>query len=90
MVHRCGGIRNRFIDQHTVQAPAAYPAVHFLTAPLRRAARTAGDPGLVNLWAGQPHQLGREIPAGQLVREPAAEARTAARRASERLSAEGG
>ncbi len=84
------GIRNRFLDQHTAQAPAAYPEVHFLTAPLRRAARAAGDPDLVNLWAGQAHQLGREIPAGQLVRELAAEARAAARQASQRLSGTGG
>lgn len=83
------GIRNRFIDQHSVQAPAAYPEVHFLTAPLRRAARAAGDPGLVNLWAGQAHQLGREVPAAQLVRELAAEARAACSRTSERLSAAG-
>jgi nitronate monooxygenase len=81
------GIQNRFIDQHTAEAPAAYPEVHFLTAPLRRAARAAGNPELVNLWAGQAHQLGREIPAGQLVRELAAAARTASRQASERLSA---
>ena len=84
------GIRNRFIDQHTAAAPAAYPEVHFLTAPLRRAARAAGDAGLVNLWAGQAHQLGREVPAGQLIRELAAEARAASSRASERLSATGG
>ncbi len=83
------GIRNRFIDQHTATAPAAYPEVHFLTAPLRRAARAAGDAGLVNLWAGQAHQLGREVPAGQLIRELAAEARAASSRASERLSATG-
>jgi len=83
------GIRNRFLDRHTAQAPAAYPEVHFMTAPLRRAARAAGDPGLVNLWAGQAHELGRQVPAGQLVRELAAEARTASRQASDRLSATG-
>ena len=44
------GIRNRFLDQHSA---AAYPELHHLTAPPRQAGRTAGDPALVNLWAGQ-------------------------------------
>jgi nitronate monooxygenase len=81
------GIRNRFLDRHTAVAPSAYPEVHYLTAPVRRAARAAGDPDLVNLWAGQAHQLGRDIPAAQLVRELAAEAQAASRQASNRLSA---
>ncbi len=40
------GIRNRFMDGYN--APAAYPEVHYLTAPLRAAGRRSGDPGLVN------------------------------------------
>ena len=83
------GIRNRFIDRHTAVAPSAYPEVHYLTAPVRRAARAAGDPDLVNLWAGQAHQLGRDIPAAQLVRDLAAEAQAASRQATQRLSAPG-
>ena len=83
------GIRNRFLDRHTAVAPSAYPEVHYLTAPVRRAARAAGDPDLVNLWAGQAHQLGRDIPAAQLVRDLAAEAQAASRQAVQRLSATG-
>jgi nitronate monooxygenase len=79
------GIRNRFMDQHGAAAPVAYPEVHHLTAPLRQAGRTAGDPGLVNLWAGQSYELGRDLPAGQLVRALADEARAAFREAEERL-----
>ena len=81
------GIRNRFLDRHTAVAPSAYPEVHYLTAPVRRAARAAGDPDLVNLWAGQAHQLGRDIPAAQLVRELTAEAQAASRQPVQRLSA---
>jgi nitronate monooxygenase len=81
------GIRNRFLDRHTADAPAAYPEVHYLTAPLRARGRDAGDADLINLWAGQTHQLGREIPAGQLVRRLADEARAASWRAAQRLSA---
>jgi len=75
------GIRNRFLDQHTAGAPVAYPEVHYVTAPLRAAGRAAGDGGLVNLWAGQAYQLGREIPAADLVATLAGEAKAAAARA---------
>jgi nitronate monooxygenase len=81
------GIRNRFLDWHTAEAPAAYPEVNFVTAPLRAAGRAAGDSGLVNLWAGQTHQLGVEMPAGQLARTLADEAGAALRRAASRLAA---
>jgi nitronate monooxygenase len=81
------GIRNRFLDRHSAAAPAAYPEVHHLTAPLRQAGRTIGDPGLVNLWAGQTYELGRQLPAGQLVRTLAGEARAALQQAHERLGA---
>jgi NAD(P)H-dependent flavin oxidoreductase YrpB (nitropropane dioxygenase family) len=46
------GLRNTFIDTYDPLAPAGYPAVHYLTSPLRRAAVEAGDPEYVNLWAG--------------------------------------
>ena len=58
------GIRNRFLDAHSAHAPCAYPEVHYLTAPLRAAGRAAGDPDLVNLWAGQTHELSQR-PAGR-------------------------
>jgi nitronate monooxygenase len=79
------GIRNRFLDRHSAAAPAAYPELHHLTAPLRQAGRTAGDPGLVNLWAGQTYELGRQLPAGQLVRTLAEEARAALQEVCGRL-----
>jgi nitronate monooxygenase len=79
------GIRNRFLDRHSAAAPTAYPEVHHLTAPLRQAGRAAGDAGLVNLWAGQTYELGRQLPAGQLVRALAEEARAALQQACERL-----
>jgi len=83
------GIRNRFLDRHSAGTPAAYPEIHHLTAPLRAKGRAAGDPGLVNLWAGQTYPLGGEIPAGQLVLALADQALAAARQAAERLSAAG-
>ena len=49
---------------HHDRAPAGYPALHHLTRPLRRAAAAAGDPDLVNLWAGAGHRAVREQPVG--------------------------
>jgi nitronate monooxygenase len=46
------GLPNTFIANYEAQAPLGYPAVHHLTSGLRRAAAAAGDPELVNLWAG--------------------------------------
>jgi nitronate monooxygenase len=80
------GIRNRFLDRYSADAPVAYPELHHLTAPLRQAGRAAGDPELVNLWAGQTYELGRQLPAGQLVRALDEEARVALQQAQERLS----
>ncbi|MFD5323062.1 nitronate monooxygenase [Streptomyces sp. NPDC127092] len=71
------GLVNRFLREHGPYAPAAYPEVHHLTAPLRKAAATAGDPQGMALWAGQGHRLARELPAGRLVEVLAAELTTA-------------
>jgi nitronate monooxygenase len=80
------GIRNQFLDTHSAAAPAAYPEVHYLTGPLRAHGRRAGDPDLVNLWAGQTHELSRELPAADLMAVLATEARAALAAASGRLA----
>ncbi|HYF25536.1 MAG TPA: nitronate monooxygenase [Baekduia sp.] len=64
---RARGIVNRFLLEHDAHAPAAYPEVHHLTAPLRAAARAAGAGDAFNLWAGQAHALAREAPAAAVV-----------------------
>lgn len=61
------GLVNRFMREHGPYSPAAYPQVHHLTAPLRRAAAAAGDPQAMALWAGQGHRLARDLPAERLV-----------------------
>jgi nitronate monooxygenase len=71
------GIVNRFQREHSADAPAAYPDVHHLTAPLRAAAREQGDAEAINLWAGQAYPLAEAAPAGELVRRLGAEARAA-------------
>ncbi|MGW0883809.1 nitronate monooxygenase [Streptomyces sp. NPDC002671] len=67
------GLVNRFMREHGRYAPAAYPEIHHLTSPLRKAAAKAGDPQGMALWAGQGHRMARELPAGQLVELLAAE-----------------
>jgi nitronate monooxygenase len=68
------GIANRWMAEHG-DAPSAYPDVHHLTAGIRTAARERGDPDGFHLWAGEAHALAEPIPAGELVRRLAAEAR---------------
>ena len=65
------GIENRFLREHP-DAPAAYPELHHVTAPIRAAGRERGDAEVLNLWAGQAHELARAIPAADLVAELAA------------------
>ncbi|MFV2173494.1 nitronate monooxygenase [Actinomadura sp. LOL_016] len=62
------GLVNRFLAAHTGDAPAAYPDVHHVTAPLRRAATAAGDPDVVNLWAGTSWRHAPDGPAAEIVR----------------------
>lgn len=74
------GLLNRFLREHGPYAPAAYPEIHHMTVPLRKAAAKAGDAQGMALWAGQGHRLARRLPAGRLVEVLVAEldaARTA-------------
>lgn len=71
------GIDNRFHRAHGATAPRAYPEVHYLTLPLRAHGRATGDADLVNLWAGQSHELAGTSRAGELTRALAAQARQA-------------
>jgi nitronate monooxygenase len=80
------GVVNRFLREHSADAPAAYPEVHHLTAPLRAAAREQGDADGFHLWAGQAHTLAEELPAGELIGRLAAEAAAALDDAAGRLS----
>jgi nitronate monooxygenase len=63
---RARGIVNAFMRDH-VDAPSAYPQINHLTAPMRAAARAAGDPDRVNLWAGTSFAHTRARPAAEVV-----------------------
>lgn len=64
---RARGLVNRFMDEHDAAAPLGYPEIHYVTTPIRAAARAAGDPEAVNLWAGEAYRLAREESAGEVV-----------------------
>jgi nitronate monooxygenase len=63
---RARGIVNEFMRRHP-DAPSAYPHIHHLTAPLRAAARAAGDAESINLWAGVNHDRAEARPAAEIV-----------------------
>lgn len=71
------GIRTAFADRHGEAAPAAYPQVHHVTAPIR--AELGSAP-----WAGQAYPLVRALPAAELVGLLRDEAAVAAERLAAR------
>jgi nitronate monooxygenase len=64
---RARGVTNRFMLDHDGLAPHAYPEIHYVTAPIRAAARELGDADGINLWAGTRYRHAREAPAAELV-----------------------
>ncbi|BAX92647.1 nitronate monooxygenase [Mycobacterium shigaense] len=67
------GLRNAFIEAHEAQAPLGYPALHYLTSPLRKAAAAAGKPDFVHLWAGTGYRHATAEPTADILRRLAAE-----------------
>jgi len=74
---RARGLVNRFMLDHDPYAPRGYPEIHYLTAPIRAAARELGDADGINLWAGTSYRRAQEASASELVERWAREARTA-------------
>ncbi len=56
-----------FVRRHDHHAPAAYPEVHHVTVPLRRASALADLPDLVALWAGTGWRSAQSVPAATVV-----------------------
>jgi nitronate monooxygenase len=79
------GIVNRWHVEHGDAAPRAYPEVHHLTSPVRAAGRAAGDPDLINLWAGEAHALASPEPAEQITRRLGVDAAAAIAAAATRV-----
>jgi NAD(P)H-dependent flavin oxidoreductase YrpB (nitropropane dioxygenase family) len=67
------GLRNDFIHRYNDVAPYGYPALHHLTAPMRRAAAAAGDPERLHLWAGTAYAHATDEPAATILLRLAAD-----------------
>jgi nitronate monooxygenase len=63
------GLETEFVRTHDGHAPAAYPEVHHVTVPLRRASARADRPDLMALWAGTGWRSARSVPASTVVAE---------------------
>jgi nitronate monooxygenase len=61
------GLANRFMAEHT-DAPAGYPHLHHVTAPLRAAAVAVGDAQVAHLWAGTGHARAAMTSAAEITR----------------------
>ena len=79
------GIANDMHNQYGKDAPRAYPEVSHLTAPLRAHGRKVGDADVINLWAGQAHALAEALPAEEITRRLALDAKRAIAEATTRL-----
>ena len=60
-------LRNTFIERYDHLAPSGYPALHYLTSPMRKAAAAAGDPGRLHLWAGTGFRHATAEPAAAVL-----------------------
>ncbi len=65
------GISNAFSERYDRAAPAGYPAIHHLTAPLRRWAAGHDDADHLHLWAGTGHRHARPGTTAELLTEVA-------------------
>lgn len=72
------GILNRLVREVGPVSPLApeFPLAGGAVAPLRARAEAAGSGDFSPLWSGQAARLGRELPAGELTKQLAAEALT--------------
>jgi NAD(P)H-dependent flavin oxidoreductase YrpB (nitropropane dioxygenase family) len=62
------GVPNAFMARYDATAPLGYPALHHLTAPIRRASAAQGDAEQVNVWAGSGYREITERPTGEILR----------------------
>ncbi len=63
------GVRNSFLERYDAAAPLGYPAIHHLTAPIRRASAARGDPEQVNVWAGSGYREITDRSAAEVLRD---------------------
>lgn len=60
-------LRNEFSSAFSDAAPLGFPALHYLTSPLRKAATAAEDARALNLWAGTGYREATAEPAARIL-----------------------
>lgn len=60
-------LRNAFTTRYANAAPLGYPAAHFLTSPIRKAAAVAGDTQRLHLWAGTGYREATAEPIAHIL-----------------------
>ena len=61
-------IQNSWVERYHDTAPALYPGVHEVTAPLRRTAALGANTEWIHAWAGEPYAGLRGGPAAEILR----------------------
>ncbi len=61
------GVSNAFSERYDAAAPPGYPAIHYVTLPLRRWAADHDDSDHLHLWAGTGHRLAKRGRTGDLL-----------------------
>jgi nitronate monooxygenase len=70
---RARGVVNRFMLAHPDAPAATYPEINNATRALRAEAVRRGDPGSINLWAGEGYALASDRPAAEILARLGAE-----------------
>lgn len=79
------GLTNQFLRRYSEQAPAAYPQLHYLSQPIRKAAEANDDPEALSMWAGQTYPLASAGSAADLIETLRKQARDAFRSGAQRF-----
>lgn len=68
------GLSNDFMKKYKQQAPKAYPALHYMTQPIRQEAIKNENPQAMSLWAGTGFKMIQPLPVKDLLEKLVKEA----------------
>lgn len=61
------GLSNEFMKKYELQAPKVYPALHYMTQPIRKQALENENPQAMSLWAGTGFKMIQALPVKDLL-----------------------
>lgn len=68
------GLSNEFMKKYELQAPKVYPALHYMTQPIRKQALENENPQAMSLWAGTGFKMIQALPVKELLEKLVKEA----------------